>query len=73
MFSAYHQLTDRWTVMGNIGWQDWSEFGKQDMTLRSTTSTTLTKDLDFGYLALCFGGLSRVSTTPMQSIFSQLT
>jgi long-chain fatty acid transport protein len=22
MLSAYHQLTDRWAVMGNIGWQD---------------------------------------------------
>ena len=47
MVSAYHQLTDRWAVMGNIGWQDWSEFGKQDLTLESTTSTTFTKDLDY--------------------------
>jgi long-chain fatty acid transport protein len=22
MTSAYHQLTDRWAVLGNIGWQD---------------------------------------------------
>ena len=28
MFSAYHQLTDSWAIMGNIGWQDWSDFGK---------------------------------------------
>jgi len=47
MFSAYHQLTDRWAVMGNIGWQDWSEFGKQDLTLRSTSSTKFTKDLNY--------------------------
>jgi long-chain fatty acid transport protein len=47
MLSAYHQLTDRWAVMGNIGWQDWSEFGKQDLTLRSTESTTFTQDLDY--------------------------
>jgi long-chain fatty acid transport protein len=47
MLSAYHQLTDRWAVMGNIGWQDWSEFGKQDLTLRSTTSTTFTQDLGY--------------------------
>ncbi len=47
MFSAYHQLTDRWAVMGNIGWQQWSEFGKQDLTLESTTSTTFTKDLEY--------------------------
>jgi len=47
MLSAYHQLTDRWAVMGNIGWQDWSEFGKQDLTLRSTNATTFTQDLDY--------------------------
>jgi long-chain fatty acid transport protein len=33
--------------MGNIGWQEWSAFGKQDLTLRSTTSTTFTQDLDY--------------------------
>ena len=47
MLSAYHQLTDRWAVMSNLGWQDWSEFGKQDLTLRSTNSTSFTKDLDY--------------------------
>jgi len=47
MLSGYHQLNPRWAVMGNIGWQDWSEFGKQDLTLRSTTSTTFTQDLDY--------------------------
>jgi long-chain fatty acid transport protein len=47
MFSAYHQLTDSWAIMGNIGWQEWSAFGKQDLTLSSTTSTTFTKDLDY--------------------------
>ena len=47
MVSGYHQLSDRWAVMGNIGWQDWSEFGKQDLTLRSTTSTTFTQDLNY--------------------------
>jgi long-chain fatty acid transport protein len=47
MLSGYHQLTERWAVMGNIGWQEWSEFGKQDLTLRSTTSTTFTQDLGY--------------------------
>ncbi len=47
MLSGYHQLTDHWAVMGNIGWQDWSAFGKQDLTLRSTTSTKFTQDLDY--------------------------
>jgi long-chain fatty acid transport protein len=47
MASGYHQLTDRWAVMGNIGWQDWSEFGKQDLTLSGTTATKFTKDLEY--------------------------
>ncbi|MEE4603898.1 MAG: outer membrane protein transport protein [Desulfobacteraceae bacterium] len=47
MLSGYHQLTDQWAVMGNIGWQDWSEFGKQDLTLRSANSRTFTQDLNY--------------------------
>jgi long-chain fatty acid transport protein len=47
MLSAYHQLNDRWAIMGDIGWQEWSEFGKRDLTLRSTTSTTFTQDLNY--------------------------
>ena len=47
MLSGYHQLTPRWAIMGNIGWQQWSEFGKQDLTLRSTDETKFTKDLDY--------------------------
>jgi long-chain fatty acid transport protein len=47
MLSAYHQLTDRWAVMGNIGWQEWSAFGKQDLSLSSTTATSFTKDLEY--------------------------
>jgi long-chain fatty acid transport protein len=47
MLSGYHQLNPRWAIMGNIGWQQWSKFGKQDLTLSSTTATTFTKDLDY--------------------------
>lgn len=47
MVSGYHQLNDQWAVMANIGWQDWSEFGKQDLTLSSPTSRTFTKDLGY--------------------------
>ena len=47
LFSVYHELNERWAVMGNLGWQEWSEFGKQDITLRSTTATTFTQDLEY--------------------------
>ncbi|MNE64079.1 long-chain fatty acid outer membrane transporter [compost metagenome] len=26
-FSVAHQLDDQWTLLGSLGWQDWSEFG----------------------------------------------
>jgi long-chain fatty acid transport protein len=47
LLSAYHQLTARWAIMGDIGWQEWSEFGKQDLTLRSANSKTFTQDLNY--------------------------
>lgn len=26
-FSVAHELDERWTLLGSLGWQDWSEFG----------------------------------------------
>jgi long-chain fatty acid transport protein len=47
MFSAYHQLSKQWAVLGNIGWQDQSDFGKTSISLKSTTSTSFTADRNF--------------------------
>ncbi len=44
MFSAYHELNAKWAVMGNLGWQDWSSFGKVDV---SVSPTSLTVDNDY--------------------------
>ena len=46
MLSGCHQINERWAIMGNIGWQDWSAFGKQEIGLDSTTSRSFTKDLN---------------------------
>lgn len=46
MFSVYHELNDRLAVLGNLGWQDWSEFGKVDVGI-SDTNVNLTTDLDY--------------------------
>lgn len=27
IFSVAHQLDEQWTLLGSLGWQDWSEFG----------------------------------------------
>jgi long-chain fatty acid transport protein len=47
MFSAYHALTEHLALMANLGWQDWSAFGKVDVSLDATTSNSLTTDLDY--------------------------
>lgn len=47
MVSGYHELTDSVAIMGNVGWQDWSEFGQQEVTVRSSTTTSLTTDLNY--------------------------
>jgi len=47
MVSGYHQLTPAWAIVGNIGWQEWSEFGKQEISLQSSASRSFTKDLNY--------------------------
>ena len=47
MFSAYHMVTDRLAVLGNIGWQEWSSFGESAISLVSDSSTDLTQDRNF--------------------------
>ncbi|HEY7746085.1 MAG TPA: outer membrane protein transport protein [Desulfuromonadales bacterium] len=47
MFSAYHQLNDRLSIMGNLGWQDWSQFGKVDVAVSAEDATSLTADLGY--------------------------
>ncbi|MEJ2198261.1 MAG: outer membrane protein transport protein [Desulfuromonadales bacterium] len=47
MFSAYHKVTNRLALMGNIGWQEWSSFGESAISLASTSTRDLTLDRDF--------------------------
>ena len=47
MFSAYHELTDRLALMGNLGWQDWSQFGKVGVAVTSENSSSLTIDRNY--------------------------
>jgi long-chain fatty acid transport protein len=44
MFSAYHELNSKWAIMGNLGWQDWSRFGKVDVGINTSNPTSLTVD-----------------------------
>jgi long-chain fatty acid transport protein len=47
MVSAYHQLTDRVAIMGNFGWQQWSQFGQPNITLTGEQATSFVADLDY--------------------------
>jgi len=44
IFSAFHQISDKWAVMGNIGWQEWSEFGKVDVDVYGPPNKSITSD-----------------------------
>jgi long-chain fatty acid transport protein len=47
MFSGYHELNPQWAVMGNIGWQNWSQFGKVDVQVNSNNPSSLTVNNDY--------------------------
>jgi long-chain fatty acid transport protein len=42
MFSVFHEINNQWAIMGNIGWQDWSESGQIPVSISSITSASAT-------------------------------
>jgi long-chain fatty acid transport protein len=45
--SGYHELNDKLALLGNLGWENWSEFGQVGITLNSTTTHSFEQDRDF--------------------------
>ncbi|WP_198264106.1 OmpP1/FadL family transporter [sulfur-oxidizing endosymbiont of Gigantopelta aegis] len=45
-FSVFHQLNDDWAVVGSLGWQDWSAFGKTDLIFSGGARTTYDRNYD---------------------------
>jgi long-chain fatty acid transport protein len=43
--AAFRQLTDKWALLGDIGWEEWSRFGEINAQVRADGSGT-TADLD---------------------------
>ncbi len=39
--SGYRRINGRWEVLGNVGWQDWSEFGKVGVSFDSPGANTI--------------------------------
>jgi len=42
MASFVQRLDDRWSLLGNVGWQDWSAFGQVDVQVGSDDPRSLT-------------------------------
>jgi len=40
-----HQLNDKQTLFFNLGWQDWSEFSKNELHVTNPSGTTVVKDV----------------------------
>jgi len=40
--AAWHRVSDRLTIMGDVGWQDWSEFGRMGISISSDPLMSLT-------------------------------
>lgn len=47
MASVYHELDSRWAILGNVGWQQWSKFGRVDVGVDSNDPVGLTSNLEF--------------------------
>jgi len=62
MLSGYHQLSDRWTLCANVGWQDWSEFGKPEISISGNRNRSFTSDLNYeDTYHLALGGQYRLA------------
>lgn len=42
MLSAYHDYSDSWSFMGNVGWQEWSKFERASIELADPAQPSLT-------------------------------
>jgi long-chain fatty acid transport protein len=45
--SFLHRIDSRWTLLGSVGWQQWSRFGLLEVGIASPDPTSLTKNLNF--------------------------
>jgi len=42
LLSVYHELNDKWAVMADFGWQNWSRFGKVDVGIQTGNANPVT-------------------------------
>jgi long-chain fatty acid transport protein len=47
ILSGYHELSNRWAMMGDFGWENWSRFGEADVSVVGPTTNSLTTTSKF--------------------------
>ncbi len=47
MLSGYRELSQRWALLANVGWQNWHQFGKVDVGVDSANPTSLNQELNY--------------------------
>ncbi|WP_338556960.1 outer membrane protein transport protein [Erwinia sp. E_sp_B04_7] len=52
MASLYHDFNDRWAIMGDIGWQDWSEYSNSEIRVSGRPVSGHDRLRDTWHLAL---------------------
>jgi len=45
-FSAFHQLNDQWSLLGDVGWEEWSRFGQINVQVDPQGNSSAL-DMDF--------------------------
>ena len=52
MLSVVHDVNPQWSVMGDLGWQDWSQFGAPQITVSGQTLNNVSRMKDTWHGAL---------------------
>jgi long-chain fatty acid transport protein len=47
MLSGLYEVTPKWSLMGNVGWQNWSAFGQFPIGISAANQRTITANLNF--------------------------
>jgi long-chain fatty acid transport protein len=62
MASGLYQFTPEFALMGNLGWQNWSQFGQTTLGISAETQKTLAVNLHYNdTLQIAFGGQYRLA------------